>query len=130
MPAAKPLRILLVNDDGPPSASSPHVLGFYRELRARGHDVSVVLPSSQKSWGAMAFSIAGEVGVWWYYPKKTQAVGAPSEEQGVWESSPRSADSEAGEDARWVLIDGVSMARRMLPLKRPPCLLRPKKTSG
>lgn len=101
MTATNSLRILLVNDDGPPSyPSSPHVLPFYRALVARGHKVSVVLPSSQKSWGSMAFSVAGQVGVWWYYPPRDE------EDEGVWERE-RRAEGQRGEE-EFVLLDGVS----------------------
>ncbi|KAB8360803.1 hypothetical protein FH972_024537 [Carpinus fangiana] len=47
------MHILLTNDDGPPNAeSSPNVLSFARALRAPpfNHTVSVVLPSTQRSW--------------------------------------------------------------------------------
>ena len=38
---------LLVNDDGPPSKSSPYVLDLYQQLIAKGWRVRVVLPSSR-----------------------------------------------------------------------------------
>lgn len=64
--------------------------------------MSVVLPSHQKSWGAMAFSIAGEVGVWWWYPDgKDEDFGYG----GTWETQRRQGDEG---DEGWVLIDGVS----------------------
>lgn len=47
------MHILLTNDDGPPNPdSSPNVLSFARALRAPpfNHKVSVVLPSTQRSW--------------------------------------------------------------------------------
>lgn len=47
------MHILLTNDDGPPNPdSSPNVLAFARALRSPpfNHKVSVVLPSTQRSW--------------------------------------------------------------------------------
>lgn len=38
---------LLVNDDGPPSKSSPYVLDLYQQLIGKGWRVRVVLPSSR-----------------------------------------------------------------------------------
>ncbi|CAO1637722.1 unnamed protein product [Parajaminaea phylloscopi] len=98
----RPLRILLVNDDGPPAGNSPHILGLYKTLVARGHDVSVVIPCSQRSWGAMAFSISGEAGVWWYYPREGDHLDPDVASR--WEAEPRPL--REGEIAEWVLVDG------------------------
>lgn len=95
-----PLNILLVNDDGCPGPASPHILSFYRTLVNRGHHVSVVLPSHQKSWGAMAFSVKGSIGLWYYYPEQD------GEGAGKWETERR----PGGAKEEWVLIDGVSAA--------------------
>lgn len=95
------LNILLVNDDGPIDPTSPHVFPLYQTLLARGHSVTVCLPSSQKSWGSMAFTVKGEIAVWWYYPRNDGSGGrwvADEKERGVRE----------GEAAEWVLVDGVS----------------------
>lgn len=104
----RPLRILLVNDDGPPASHSPHILGLYQALVARGHKVSVVIPCSQRSWGAMAFSISGEAGVWWYYPREGDHMDKTIGER--WETRPRPI--KVGEIGEWVLVDGVSSAQR------------------
>ncbi|KAL9087703.1 MAG: hypothetical protein Q9159_003515 [Coniocarpon cinnabarinum] len=45
------MHILLTNDDGPPNpVSSPYISAFIDELRTLNHEVSVVLPSTQRSW--------------------------------------------------------------------------------
>ncbi|CAO1614162.1 unnamed protein product [Sympodiomycopsis kandeliae] len=97
--SSQKLRILLVNDDGPPGPSSPHIFGLYKTLISRGHSVTVVIPSSQKSWGAMAFSISGNLGVWWYYP-----LSDSDGRKGEWSTQRRALKD--GEEAEWVLVDG------------------------
>lgn len=103
------MRVLLVNDDGPPAPHSPHILGLYETLR-RTHptwDISVVLPSSQKSWGSMAFTLQPPCAVWYYYPQQGDHDGQHAREHaGAWSSVRRPvADNEVGE---WMLVDGVS----------------------
>lgn len=107
MAPRSPPRVLLVNDDGPPAASSPHILGLYTHLRATlGWDVSVVLPSSQKSWGSMAFAITHPVSVWYYYPLKDNDVGKDARTAECWSSTRRAVRYEEGEIGEWVLLDG------------------------
>ncbi|KAN0063752.1 hypothetical protein ACQY0O_003802 [Thecaphora frezii] len=99
-------RVLLVNDDGPPAKNSPHVLGLYDEMRAIGWDVTVVLPSSQKSWGSMQFSLAGPVSFWYYYPIKGNADGSHPDTAKSWSATRRPIDTARGEYAEWILVDG------------------------
>lgn len=99
-------RVLLVNDDGPPSPSSPHVLGLWEELTALGWDVSVVLPSFQKSWGSMQFSLQGPVAYWYYYPLKDNFDGKHPGTPESWSATRRPINRERGEIAEWILIDG------------------------
>lgn len=106
MSSFKTPKVLLVNDDGPPSTSSPHVLGLYEELTALGWDVSVVLPSFQKSWGSMQFSLQGPVAYWYYYPIKDNFDGKHSATPESWSATRRPINCERGEIAEWVLIDG------------------------
>ncbi len=103
--SARP-KVLLVNDDGPPSTSSPHVLGLYKELCALGWDVSVVLPSFQKSWGSMQFSLQGPVAYWYYYPIDDNFDGKHVGTAQSWSATRRPIDRERGEIAEWILIDG------------------------
>ncbi|PWZ03439.1 sure-like protein [Testicularia cyperi] len=99
-------KVLLVNDDGPPSKYSPHVLGLYQELTAIGWDVTVVLPSFQKSWGSMQFSLQGPVSYWYYYPIQGNSDGSHPETQQSWSATRRPINKQRGEVAEWVLIDG------------------------
>ncbi|CCF49730.1 hypothetical protein NDA11_001206 [Ustilago hordei] len=99
-------KVLMVNDDGPPSSSSPHILGLYEELTALGWDVSVVLPSFQKSWGSMQFSLQGPVAYWYYYPLKDNFDGKHPGTAESWSATRRPINRERGEIAEWVLIDG------------------------
>ncbi|EST07112.1 Survival protein SurE-like phosphatase/nucleotidase [Kalmanozyma brasiliensis GHG001] len=105
MPNSRP-KVLLVNDDGPPSTSSPHVLGLYSELTALGWDVSVVLPSFQKSWGSMQFSLQGPVAYWYYYPLADNFDGKHAGTAESWSATRRPINRERGEIAEWILIDG------------------------
>lgn len=101
------MRVLLVNDDGPPGISSPHVLGLWETMRSQmGWNVSVVLPSSQKSWGSMAFTIQTPISIWYYYPLQGNYDGQMESTSGSWSSTRRPLqENEVGE---WVLLDGVS----------------------
>ncbi|EPQ27116.1 uncharacterized protein PFL1_05398 [Pseudozyma flocculosa PF-1] len=99
-------KVLLVNDDGPPGKNSPHVLGLYDEMLAAGWDVTVVLPSSQKSWGSMQFSLAGPVSFWYYYPIKGNADGSHPDTPKCWSATRRPINRERGEYAEWILVDG------------------------
>ncbi|KAK0534290.1 hypothetical protein OC834_001441 [Tilletia horrida] len=99
-------RVLLVNDDGPPSSTSPHVLPLYEAFRALGWDVTVVLPSGQRSWGSMAFSIKGNLPVWYYYPLARNHHGAHPDTATSWSAERRQVQHERGEIGEWVLIDG------------------------
>lgn len=99
------MRVLLVNDDGPPAPHSPHILGLYERLRkVAGWEVSVVLPSSQKSWGSMAFTLHPPCSAWYYYPLAGNHDGSHPDTSLCWSASRRPVrDGELGE---WVLVDG------------------------
>jgi len=105
--ARRPPRVLLVNDDGPPHFSSPHILPLYTALvNQAGWDVTVVLPSGQRSWGSMAFTIRGHLPVWYYYPLRNNHTGSAEGTAECWSSTRRPINRERGEVAEWVLIDG------------------------
>ncbi|KAG8852049.1 hypothetical protein FRB96_008967 [Tulasnella sp. 330] len=94
-----PRRVLLSNDDGPPSHESPYIFGLYMELtRKLGWDVKVVIPSSQKSWIGKAYQIKDTIKGAYYYPKGPNGNGCTSEV-----SRPLEED-EVGE---WILLDGT-----------------------
>jgi tubulin--tyrosine ligase len=103
------MRVLLVNDDGPPSTISPHVLGLWETLQSElGWQVSVVLPSFQKSWGGMAMTISTPVSVWYYYPLRGNYDGKMPKTDSSWSAARRPiAEDEVGE---WILLDGVSLS--------------------
>ncbi|GAA5914782.1 hypothetical protein JCM8208_005700 [Rhodotorula glutinis] len=101
--ASKRLRILLTNDDGPPSGTqghSPFVYPFARALVDAGHDVRVVVPSSQKSWIGKAYHIADKCTGVFYYPP----VGSEDGTGGETRDLPR--ERRDGE-MEWVLLNGT-----------------------
>lgn len=99
------MRVLLVNDDGPPAPHSPHILGLYQHLTKQlGWQVTVVLPSSQKSWGSMAFSLFPACSKWYYYPIKDDHSGEKSKDFHNWSPVRRSPRND--EIAEWILVDG------------------------
>ncbi|PWN52102.1 sure-like protein [Violaceomyces palustris] len=105
IPRTQP-RVLLVNDDGPPAPNSPHILGLYKKLKSLGWKVSVVLPSSQKSWGSMQFSIQNNVSYWYYYPIEGNHTGSHPDTEKCWSPVRRPIDASRGEMDEWVLLDG------------------------
>jgi tubulin---tyrosine ligase len=99
------MRVLLVNDDGPPAPHSPHILGLYKHLKDQlGWEVTVVLPSSQKSWGSMAFSLHPPCSKWYYYPIKDDYSGEKAKDYHNWSSVQRPLKED--EIAEWILVDG------------------------
>lgn len=93
-----PRRVLLTNDDGPPGQSSPYIFGLYVELVKLGWNVTVVVPSSQKSWIGKAFSIHETVKGRYYYPCKPDGMGQTSETR---------RELQPGEVGEWVLLDAT-----------------------
>jgi len=94
------MRILVSNDDGPPSAESPFIVGLVEQLLKKQWEVTVVIPSSQKSWISKAFQIKDKVHASFIYPT-TQSVTGPH--QPIYQ--PRKvADGELGQ---WILLDGT-----------------------
>ncbi|EWC47343.1 hypothetical protein DRE_00311 [Drechslerella stenobrocha 248] len=85
------MHILLTNDDGPPSPSSPYITNFVQVLRAHGHTVSVCIPADQKSWIGKAHIIGHHPKPTFYRPD-TDSVHA----------TPRSDGAD-----EWVLINGT-----------------------
>ncbi|KAL1933645.1 hypothetical protein VTP01DRAFT_7735 [Rhizomucor pusillus] len=63
-----PLKVLISNDDGPPSQEeSPFILPFLEHLEGLGWDVKVCLPNSQKSWISKSFMIKDHIEVSYYH---------------------------------------------------------------
>ncbi|ODQ49875.1 sure-like protein [Saitoella complicata NRRL Y-17804] len=90
------MHVLITNDDGPPSAAhSPFVHGLVESLKANTDwEISVALPSSQKSWIGKAFLLADTVRATYYTP--SSEVGG----EGTIHQTRQSEDD-------WVLLDGT-----------------------
>lgn len=95
--ASPPIRVLLVNDDGPPAKDSPYILGWYLELKKLGWDVRVVLPASQKSWIGKAYVIRDVIHGQYFYPK----------EDGTGEKTDAPRPLQDGEVGEWILLEGT-----------------------
>ncbi|BGP44781.1 hypothetical protein JCM10450v2_000595 [Rhodotorula kratochvilovae] len=101
---AKRLRILLTNDDGPPSGASGHSPFIWPFARALvdllNADVRVVIPASQKSWVGKAYHIAEKTTGVYYYPP----VGSEDGTGGEARELPR--ERKEGE-MEWILLQGT-----------------------
>ncbi|KAJ7630963.1 survival protein sure-like phosphatase/nucleotidase [Roridomyces roridus] len=93
------MRVLLTNDDGPPSEWSPYLFGFYKHLLQLGYDVKVVIPSAQKSWVGNSFRITEVTAGHFYYPTEPDGLTG--------ETSETARPLKAGEVAEWILLDGT-----------------------
>ncbi|KAG9054148.1 hypothetical protein FS842_006080 [Serendipita sp. 407] len=93
-----PQRVLITNDDGPPSKDSPYVFGLYKALKELGWNVIVVLPSSQKSWIGKAFQIHEVITGRYYYPCEPDGMGETSESR---------RPLKEGEVGEWILLDAT-----------------------
>ncbi|CED82062.1 Predicted tubulin-tyrosine ligase [Phaffia rhodozyma] len=98
--STKRLRVLLTNDDGPPSTKeSPNIFSFARALeKTLGWDVKVVVPSSQKSWIGKAYQIQDNIAANYYYPTEPEGAG---------EKTPFRRPLKEGEVGEWILLDGT-----------------------
>lgn len=102
--AASPrrLRVLVTNDDGPPSGPtghSPFVYPFARALVTQlGWDVRVVVPASQRSWVGKSYLIAEKVTGAYFYPAGEDGT------EGETRDLPRV--TKPGE-MEWILLDGT-----------------------
>ncbi|CAK7267887.1 hypothetical protein SEPCBS119000_002779 [Sporothrix epigloea] len=132
------MHILVVNDDGPPSASSsPYVHSLVRELQQAGHLVSVCLPHTQRSWIGKAHIIGQTVEPTYYRPpppSQTPAGIAPRDGEpdnsGTLHTRPhrQAAGAETVGDAapeEWVLVNGTPASCVQIGLyhvfrERPP----------
>ncbi|KAI9786629.1 MAG: hypothetical protein M1839_006180 [Geoglossum umbratile] len=90
------LWLKVVNDDGPPSKSSPYVLSFVRALQSAGHTVSVILPNVQRSWMGKAHIVGALVKPTYYRPGKLLT------DEGTIHDRPLPPGS-SGEE--WILVD-------------------------
>ncbi|KAF8337397.1 sure-like protein [Cantharellus anzutake] len=96
-----PIRVLLTNDDGPPSRDSPFILGLFVYLCTRGSALNpVVLPSSQKSWIGKAYHIKEKIYGRYYYPLILHSDARS-------EVSDASRPLKEGELGEWILLDAT-----------------------
>ncbi|OZJ03578.1 hypothetical protein BZG36_03046 [Bifiguratus adelaidae] len=77
------LRVLITNDDGPPSAESPFIAQFVDSLKAIGWKPHVVLPDSQKSWISKSFMINDEIKVS-YYDAQNKTISIERHHEDDW----------------------------------------------
>lgn len=97
------MHILVTNDDGPPSAqSSPYVRCLVKQLKEAGHEVSVCLPHTQRSWIGKAHMIGQTLRPRYYRPSE-QIHGEEAAAQGTTHDRP----SPSGDVEEWVLVDGT-----------------------
>ncbi|EGY20668.1 TTL domain-containing protein [Verticillium dahliae VdLs.17] len=92
--AAKLTHIQIVNDDGPPSVSSPYFAPFLAALHAAGHTTVVVIPDRPLSWIAKAHPVGKTLTATPYLPM----VSAHEER--------RPADGPYDPTKHWLLVDG------------------------
>lgn len=76
----------VVNDDGPPSTSSPYIAKFVRMLQQAGHITSVILPSVQNSGMAKAYNFGQTLQPTYYTPDPAEGFHASD---------------------RWILVNGT-----------------------
>ncbi|XWW98804.1 hypothetical protein V2A60_006807 [Cordyceps javanica] len=96
------MHILVTNDDGPPSTkASPYIHAFVKHLKAAGHEVSVCLPNTQRSWIGKAHMI-GQTLKPVYFRPSANVYG--DETEGTTNSLP---DTSGEGDEEWILVDGT-----------------------
>ncbi|KAH8196485.1 hypothetical protein TruAng_009349 [Truncatella angustata] len=109
------MHILVTNDDGPPSTtSSPYVHSLVRALQKAGHEVSVCLPASQRSWIGKAHMIGQTVKPTYYRPPPVfdPQTSASDIQQGTTHSRP----SKSRDVEEWILADGTPASCAQLGL--------------
>ncbi|KAI5453223.1 hypothetical protein NCC49_006248 [Naganishia albida] len=92
--------VLLTNDDGPPSPSSPNIYSFAKALKdTLGWDVRVVIPDCQKSWVGPAYAISDVIEGKYFYPREPEGLEG--------EITTKSRPLKEGETMEWVLLSGT-----------------------
>ncbi|CCF40395.1 TTL domain-containing protein [Colletotrichum higginsianum] len=91
------MRLLLVNDDGPPSSVSPYFAPFVDALNEAGHTTVVVIPDRPLSWIGKAHAVGKTL---------TAASRCPAS------FADRTCDVPGCDDAddrthRWLVVDGL-----------------------
>ncbi|ORY32520.1 survival protein sure-like phosphatase/nucleotidase [Naematelia encephala] len=92
--------VLLTNDDGPPSASSPNIFAFCKLLQERlGWIVKVVIPDCQKSWVGKAYAISDIITLSYFYPLGPDGLTG--------DITPTPRPLKEGETMEWILLAGT-----------------------
>ncbi|WWD17425.1 5'/3'-nucleotidase SurE [Kwoniella shandongensis] len=92
--------VLLTNDDGPPSASSPNIFSFCKLLQTRlGWDVKVVIPDRQKSWVGKAYAISDVIAASYFYPLEPDGLNG--------EITTTARPLREGETMEWIMLSGT-----------------------
>ncbi|KAK8864278.1 5'/3'-nucleotidase SurE [Kwoniella newhampshirensis] len=92
--------VLLTNDDGPPSNSSPNIFSFCKLLQSRlDWDVRVVIPDCQKSWVGKAYAISDVISASYFYPLDPDGL------TGDITTTPRPL--KEGETMEWIMLSGT-----------------------
>ncbi|KAJ5897476.1 hypothetical protein N7504_007764 [Penicillium tannophilum] len=93
------MHILLVNDDGPPNSRvSPYVRPLVNALQASGHQVSVAIPATSRSWIGKAHIIEAPLTASYVHPDSFR-------EDGTWDETPTPQN-----DSDWVVIQNGTPA--------------------
>ncbi|KAM3524163.1 hypothetical protein NHJ13051_004700 [Beauveria bassiana] len=99
------MHILVTNDDGPPSSkASPYIHSFVNHLKAAGHDVSVCLPNTQRSWIGKAHMI-GQTLKPLYFRPSASVYGDDTE--GTTNTRPDTSGTAGDDEEEWILVDGT-----------------------
>ncbi|KAH8666338.1 survival protein sure-like phosphatase/nucleotidase [Xylariales sp. PMI_506] len=108
------MHVLVTNDDGPPSpTSSPYVHSLVRALQKAGHNVSVCLPSTQRSWIGKAHIIGQTVKPTYYRPPQ---VFDPNPSASTHQGTVHTRPSKSENVEEWILADGTPASCAQLGL--------------
>ncbi|GAA5838314.1 hypothetical protein JCM5353_006847 [Sporobolomyces roseus] len=107
MTSTKKIRVLLTNDDGPPSdkltGHSPFIFPFAKGLVEKlGWEVKVVVPSKQRSWAGKSYVIVDQTTGQYFYPDPESEDGT----QGELRDLPLKPE-ERGDKMEMILLDGT-----------------------
>ncbi|WYZ42564.1 hypothetical protein EsH8_VI_000263 [Colletotrichum jinshuiense] len=91
------MRLLVVNDDGPPSSVSPYFAPFIRALNEAGHTTVVVIPDRPLSWIGKAHAVGKTL---------TAASRCPASWADKTCNVP-ACDETEDRTHRWLVVDGL-----------------------
>ncbi|KAH6691517.1 TTL domain-containing protein [Plectosphaerella plurivora] len=106
------MKLLVVNDDGPPSSSSPYFAPFIRALNAAGHSTVVVIPDRPLSWISKAHAVGKSLTATVRCPSELVLASAPDAKVSNGAQSLTCAVADCAMAAahdpfhHWLLVDG------------------------